>query len=242
MLIHHMLLLISLFCILWSFICVIWSGINKKFSYSVLLLTSCIVGMVYLFTAQNIAPNVLGTPDPGDLEFYLYGLLAFPIYIISIIINVVKMIKYRAQTESDSNDLKARIAFWVVFIIPIVLVAWGSVRDYYRIKHCDAVVIIFSRRDTRRLLDNESFGYVIRGDKVHGFDLMLYGHFRRFTDEGLLAGERNENKTKAEVGEYEVRIQSDDVYIYHNDNQIFIYESTPGGFYTNEISECYYRE
>ena len=65
-------------------------------------------------------------------------------------------------------------------------------------------------------------------------------HIRWFADEGLLAGERND--TKAEMGEYEVRIQSDDVYIYHNDNQIFIYDSTPVGFYTNEISECYYRE
>ncbi|MBO4608541.1 MAG: hypothetical protein J5696_01605 [Lachnospiraceae bacterium] len=196
--------------------------------------------MVYLYVAQNIAWDVLGTPVPGDLGFYLFGLLAFPIYIISIIINVVKMIKYRAQTERDSDDLKARIAFWVIIIIPIVCVAWGSVRDYYRIKHCDAVVIIFSRRDTKRLLDNDSFGYVIRGDKVHGFDLMLNDHIRWFADEGLLAGERNDTKT--EMGEYEVRIQSDDVYIYHNDNQIFIYDSTPAGFYTNEISECYYRE
>ena len=242
MLIHNMLFLIALFCMFWSFICVIWSGINKRFSYSVLLLSSGIVGMVYLFAAQDIAPNALGTPGPGNLGFYLFSLLVFPIYIISIIINIVKMIKYRAQTESGSDDLKARIAFWVIIIIPIVCVAWGSVRDYYRIKHCDAVVIIYSRRDTNRLLDNEIFGYVIRGDKVHRFEFMLHGNFHRFTNEGLLEGERNENKTKAEVGEYEVKIQSDDVYIYHDDTPIFTYDATTLGFYTNEISECYYRE
>ena len=241
MLIRNMLLLIALFYIFWSYIVVIWSALNKNRSLSRFFLLSGLVGLAYLFFALAAAPEMLETSEPGNLELYLAGFLTYVIYLISILINFVKLLKYRAQ-EPGPEKLKLRLALLGMIVIPIVFVAGASVRDYYRIRHCDAIVIIYSRRNTNRWLDNESFGYVIRGDKVHRFDFMLTAGLRAFTGEGFIVGERNEKKTRAEIGEYEVLVKDDDIYINHDDNTIFIYNSSSGSFYNNEIHECYYRE
>lgn len=241
MLIHNMLMLIALFYIFWSFIVVIWSALNREKSFCVFFFISSLVGMAYLFVTLAVAPGFLETPEPGDLEFCMFGFLVFPVYIISLIINSVKLIKYRAQ-EYSFDTLNLRLALLGMIIIPIICVGWGSVRDYYRIRHSDAIVIIYSRRDTKRLLDNETFGFVIRGDKVHRFDFMLDAGMVWFTGEGFIIGERNGIKTRAELGEYEVLVKDDDIYIDRGDNTIFTFDSSSENFYSNEIHQCYYRE
>lgn len=72
---------------------------------------------------------------------------------------------------------KIRYIFTVsgMVIIPALVISLITVQDYYRIRNCDAIVIILSRRETEDIwdfLDNESFGYAIMGDIVKRFDLI----------------------------------------------------------------------
>ena len=241
--IHIMIYLTDMFFLIWSLIDICWSIANKKKTVSFFLLISSIVGMAYLFSDINILPELLEIPTGSEeLEIILLAFFAFFIYIISIIINIVKMIKYRAQTASGSEKSKLFIVTLAMILLPVVCISGLSLRDYFRIRSSDAVVILYSRRDTNRLLDNESFGYVIKEDRVWRFDLMVKAGPLYYTDEGMIPGEISFEKTRAEAGEYEVVVKNDVILILHDDMTIFTYPAYSSGFYNNEVFECYYRQ
>lgn len=246
MLIHNVFSLVVVFYIIWSFINLCWSAVNKEKSYSIMLCILSIIGPVYLFLNLAIFPEMLGTGSSSNLfETTLLAMLAGVFYLISLIINIIKWAKHYKEEVTDREAIRNVFTVSGMVIIPALLVALLAVQDYYRIRNCDAIVIILSRRETEDIwdfLDNESFGYVIMGDKVKRFDLMLHGNIEKILDDDMIKADGTDGEFKNEPGEYRVIVRDEYIRIMHGDDLIYEYDPSLENYFNNEVLESYYRK
>ncbi len=245
MFIRYIINLVDIFYIILSLFIIAMSGVNKKRIFSKALLVLSIFGVIILYLNSEIIPFKLCLGSDNDsLSLYLFILLAGVIYIISIVINITKLVTIpKIETTERSELLKIILRLLTVTVIPVACIFIGVAKQYYMIRNCDAIVVFYSKRSENRLLDNVNFGYVITGDNVQRFDLMLTGDLHRVMDDDMIEAECLDNKSRAELGEYRVFVKTDDdIHILHGDKTILIYDSDLGTYYRNTISECYYRQ
>ena len=246
MLIHNVFSLVAVFYIIWSFVNLCWSAVNKKKSYSIMLCIISIVGPVYLYSVLDMLPDMLDTGTGSKwFESFLLAMLASVFYAISLIINLVKWIKHSEEEVTDREKIRNIFTVSGMVIIPALVISLITVQDYYRIRNSDAIVIILSRRETEDIwdfLDNESFGYVIMGDKVKRFDLMLHGNIEKILDDDMIKADGTDGEFKNEPGEYRVIVRDEYIRIMHGDDLIYEYDPSLGNYFNNEVLESYYRK
>ena len=245
MFIRYIINIVDIFYIILSLFIIAMSGVNKKRIFSKALLVLSIFGVIILYLNSEMIPYKLCLGSDNDsVSLYLFMLLAGVIYIISIVINITKLCKFtETETTESSELLKIILRLLTVTVIPAACIFIGVAKQYYMIRNCDAIVVFYSKRSENRLLDNVLFGYVITGNNVQRFDLMLTGDLHRVMDDDMIEAECLDNKSRAELGEYRVFVKTDDdIHILHGDKTIFIYDSDLGTYYRNTISECYYRQ
>jgi hypothetical protein len=247
MLIGNIINLVNVFYIILSVIVIYISAVNKKRRVSISLLYISFLILIFWYLIAYYIPGELWIPgDRDSIGIYILVFLAGIIYLISLIINAVKVIKLPMQEKPERKEiLSIALTFLVVFALPAAIVLFGILGQYYMIRNSDAVVIICSRRDTDSivgLFDNESLGFVIKGDNVHRFDLYLVGGIQKILDDDMVKADGTDGIFKTEPGEYRVIARDEYIRIMRGDELIYDYDTTFGNYYNNEVRESYYRQ
>ena len=241
MLIKYRIYIVALFLILFSIPVMLISILNKNPNVAMKMIILIIICLAYLFIDILVLGPVLSVGlDFILILFYLAGVVSGAVYLISIVINIVKKIKYSGQLENGSGfDKACNIIIALVIIFPIVFISSRVIRDLVVVKNSDMILILYSSGNGT-LGSGEDFAYAVKGDKCRQFDLCIdYNIEKILPDDFEKFGSRGDEDF---AGGYKVYVKNSEIRIWNGEKKIFEYDHPIGRYYNISLKEAYIKK
>lgn len=219
MLLKHCIYCIGvLFCLL-SIPTLIYTVKNKDKGISKGIIVLDIISIAYLFI-DLCMPSILSISIGLEiLILYLFALISGILYIISFIINLVKIRK--AQTSASPKKRGIKIAVIMLLILPVLFLSANIFRHKYLIDNSE-LIVVYRSAGNGGIGDSDYFAYAISEDCCKQFDLGV--DFNGYRLDEFLPKNATEIKDINDIKDYKLTLdtdlEKDSISVYKDDELI----------------------
>ena len=238
MLIKTRIYLVAVLLIIIAAVALIYTLKNKNSSVCKYLIFISALGIAYLFIDLAILAEFLGVGAGLELLLlYLAGLVGGIIYAIAIVLNIRRSAPQANGMSSSPVPGIIRILTLVFILFPIIFISVRVIRDRILISGSDALVV-FDSRGNGGFGDGDTFAYALKGEKCRRFDLHIDYGLNKLVPKDSVKVTPSWDRT--ELGPYTIIIESSDISIMYEGNEIYSYDSSTGPYFNIDIDECYH--
>ena len=216
MLIKNCICCVAIFISLISIPILIYSIKNKDRNICKYIIYIDIIHIVYLFIDLTILPFVLYVEIGLEILFLdLFAVISGIFYIISIVLNAIKMKKIKMDVQTKPK--KVIIVCIIFIVLPVLLFSASILRNKYLISNSDLILVYYSSGNGG-LGDGETFAYAIGEDFCEQFDLGIV--LRGYELQKFLPQNAVEIVDINDVEDYKIIIDNNSILVYKDDQCI----------------------
>lgn len=192
---------------------------NKDRGISKGIICIDIISIVYLFI-DLCMPSILSINIGLEiLILYLFALISGILYIISFIINLVKIKK--SQISPNKNNRGIKTAVIILLILPVLFLSTNIFRHKYLINNSE-LIVVYRSAGNGGFGDSDYFGYAISEDFCKQFDLGV--DFNGYRLDEFLPKNAIEIKDINDIKDYKLTLdtdlEKDSISVYKDDELI----------------------